>query len=94
MGRRLALMAENSHESPWTHANGSESAVRVRGLGGGKVGLRVELKDKTELLLFFPEGESSLQPYQPNLWVRYKVLKIRSEDNFLTFVEVLLGCSR
>ena len=91
MGRRLALMAEDTHESPWTRASGHESAIRVRGLGGSKVGVRVDLKPEGELLLFFAEGVTDLKPFNPSEWLRYRVYKIASGIREMTTVEVLLG---
>lgn len=91
MGRRLALLAEGNHQSPWSRTSGSESAVRVKGLGGAKVGMKVELRDGGELLLFFAEGITDLQPFNPREWVRYSVVKLESSVAQMTTVEVLLG---
>ena len=91
MGRRLALLAEASHTSPWTRASGCESFVRVKGLGGSRVGMQVELQAGGELLLFCAEGLTDLQPFSPNEWSRYRVVKQASEPIDLTTVEVILG---
>jgi len=95
MGRRLALLAETSHEGPWTHANGSESAIRVIGLGiGDKIALIVRLRPDGDLLLFFPEGYSDLKSFSPGEWQKYRVVKLAGNQRMMTTVEVLLGNAR
>lgn len=92
MGRRLALMAEGDHQSPWTHASGHESAIMVLGLGiGDKVALVVRLKPDGDLLLFFPLGYSDLKPFSPGEWEKYRVVKQAGTERVLTTVEVILG---
>jgi hypothetical protein len=49
----------------------------VKGLGEGeKIAVHVDLKPEGELLLFFAEGSTLLQPFNPLEWARYKVRKI------------------
>ena len=92
MGRRLALLAEGSHESPWTGATGSESAVVVKGLGeGSKVWVKVEHRTGEETLLFVGEGSTPLPASETTGWLRYQVGKIVGAVRQLTSVEVSLG---
>lgn len=92
MARRLALMAEGDHVSPWTSTTGDESAVRVEGLDSeSKIGLEAILKTGEELALYFDKGVTPLKPFDPLSWARYRVRKIAGGVSSLTTVEVLLG---
>jgi hypothetical protein len=92
MARRLALLSEDSHEGPWTRASGSESAVRVKGLGESIVGMEVHLRPEGTLFLVCQEGVTPLQDFNPGEWLRYRAIKRASgSTTALTTVEVLLG---
>lgn len=92
MARRLLLLADRSHESPLSRANGQESALRVRGLGeGDKVFLKVGLKLEGELLLFFGEGVTPLLAFHPHEWKNYSAGKMTNGSQVMTSVEVVFG---
>lgn len=91
MARRLLLLADSSHASPWSRANGQESAMRVSGLGSeDRIHLVAELADsQSEILL--EEGTTSILIHQPRTWLRYQIRKVAGERSRMTSVEVLFG---
>jgi hypothetical protein len=92
MGRRLALLADTSHDGPWTKASGAESVARVRGLGeGDKVWLMVELEPEGEMILNLVEGLTPLLTFTPGSWKRYKACKQGNGYAAMTSVEVFLA---
>jgi len=90
VARRLALLADDSHEAPWTRASGDESAVRVKGTGvGDKLWMEVIHHSGERTLLTIAEGTARL--LFPSPMLKYRVGKVCGGSRCLTTVEVLLG---
>lgn len=92
MGRRLALMSDRDHITPWVGANGRETAVLVEGLGvEDDVRMTVDLGTGEDLNLRLTEGLTSLLGYSTHGWKRYRVEKKAGSSSPYTSVEVILG---
>lgn len=91
MARRLALLADDSHDGAWIRASGDEASVRVSGLGvDDRVWMTVIGPDSHNVIPLV-EGEHSLLGYNPRRWSRYRVSKIVGAVRLMTSVEVVLG---
>lgn len=92
MGRRLAMLADATHQTPWTRAIGCESAMVVKGLGEGEVvRLVVDLgTDKDLKIIALREGRTPLLDPPSVEWKKYRIEK-DAVGCWNTSVEVILG---
>lgn len=91
MARRLALLADTSHEGAWIRASGCETHARVRGLGAGDSVWMTVITRSDAHRIPLVNGDHPFLGYNPKEWSRYRVSKLAGSSGLMTCVEVILG---